>query len=401
MIKNKIFISHSSQDIKYVKLFVEHILQLGLDIPSECIFCSSIEGQGIISGKYIPDTLKSEIKRSGIALLFISKSYRASEICLNEIGAAWISLRKESVIPLLLPDTDFTELGILNLNRLGIRILKREGILKLIQDCKDKLNPNYNLERLNKKIDSFLSEVNFKDSESSRKEPVKENKDLDDCIECFDKIFYPMDRIIRKAIPTQNDGIHQITDVTLQNSILSDLAKTKFLKKLWYKYAEGDNYVERLKLLPSGNWLISSFNWEIKVSDMWVSMNSELQYEFILIHSEKLKPYTITSDIGGQSYYVGKLKDGTIISRNELENGYAIIDGKTINISKKGAEPMHRNEKSFWLFLVSSYHKAGYNADETIDFCKRLDEGEIEVNSENIMQFLRLLHNHPTVIQFR
>jgi len=43
MNKNKIFISHSSKDIDFVKSFVENILRLGLDIPPERIFCSSIE----------------------------------------------------------------------------------------------------------------------------------------------------------------------------------------------------------------------------------------------------------------------------------------------------------------------------------------------------------------------
>ncbi|MDP3003872.1 MAG: toll/interleukin-1 receptor domain-containing protein, partial [Bacteroidales bacterium] len=396
MTKNKVFISHSSKDIGYIKPFVEHILQLGLDIPSERIFCSSIEGQGIVSGQYIPDRLRTEMKRSSIALLFISKDYKSSEICLNEIGAAWVSLKKECVIPLLLPNIDFNELGILDLNRMGLKITERSGILKLIQDCKEKLNPNFNLEKLNIKIENFLDEIKTINPSIAIKKDIDGIGEVDDCTDCFDNNLYALDGIIRKAIPTFSDGIYQIKDTLLQNRILTDLSKAKFLKKFWYKKAEGDYYVERLKKLPSGNWLLTAFNWEVKVSDMWISMNSELQYEFILIHSEKLDPFKIDSDIGGESYYVGILKNGTIISENERENGFAIIGGKTINVNKRGVEPMHRDKESHWVFLVSSYHKAGYNADETIDFCKKLDSGEIEVNTENIMNFLRSLYNHPT-----
>ena len=52
-------------------------------------------------------------------------------------------------------------------------------------------------------------------------------------------------------------------------------------------------------------------------------------------------------------------------------------------------------------FLVSDYHKAGFNAYETIDFCEKLDNGEIEVNEKNIYKFLRTLRNNPVVIRYR
>jgi hypothetical protein len=119
MTEKKIFISHSSKDIDYVKSFVENILRLGLDIPSERIFCSSMEGHGVKSGQYIPDRLKEEINKSSLALLFISKHYKSSEICLNEVGAAWAMLEKETVIPMVLPNIDFSEIGFLDLSRLG------------------------------------------------------------------------------------------------------------------------------------------------------------------------------------------------------------------------------------------------------------------------------------------
>lgn len=182
---------------------------------------------------------------------------------------------------------------------------------------------------------------------------------------------------------------------------MTDLSQAKFLRDFWYKQAEGDYYVEQLRQIPSGNWLISSFNWEVKISEMWVCMDGELQYEFILINSEKQEPYKIDSDIGGLSYNVGVLSDGTVISENERLNGYAIINGNTINVHEYGVEPRVRDDKSHWVFLVSYYHKAGFNPDETIEFCKKLDKGEIEVNAENIYSFLRPLRNHPIIIRYR
>lgn len=401
MTRNKIFISHSSKDIKFVESFVENILRLGLDIPSERIFCSSMEGHGIKSGQYIPDRLRQEIQLTSIALLFISKHYKSSEVCLNEVGAAWATLQKENVIPILLPSVDFKELGFLDIGRLGLKIYERAGILKLIQDCKDQLNPSFNLEKIHNKIEVFIKEIETLTQTKSLEDEPKIPKEVDEWKECFTDNLIALDNIIRQAIPAYNDGIYQITDISLQNKILTNLSNAKFLDNFWYKQAEGDFYVEKLKKLPSGNWLVSSFNWEIKISAMWVSMYVQNQYEFILIRSEKQKPFKIGSDIGGESFNVGILNDGTIVSENERLNGYAIIGGETIDLHEHGIEPRYRDEESHWVFLVSDYHKAGFNADETIDFCEKLDNGEIAVNPENIIRFLRELRNNPTVNKWR
>lgn len=401
MTDDKIFISHSSKDITFIKLFVEKILILGLDIPSERIFCSSMEGHGIKSGQYIPDTLKEEINKSSLALLFISKNYKASEVCLNEVGAAWATLTKETIIPLLMPSIDFSEVGFLDINRLGLKIHEKGGILKLIQDCKEYLNPSFNLEKLHNKIDEYLNEIEALNEPTAPTNVKEVNEDVDEWTDCFINNLYPLNEIIRKAIPAHSDGIHKITDTKTQTQILTDLSQAKFLRNFWYKQAEGDYYVEQLRRIPSGNWLISSFNWEVKISEMWVCMDGELQYEFILIKSDKQEPYKIDSDVGSLSYNVGVLSDGTVISENERLNGYAIINGETINVHELGVEPRVRDDKSHWVFLVSYCHKAGFNPDETIEFCKKLDKGEIEVNSENIYSFLRSLRNHPVIIKYR
>lgn len=395
MTKNKIFISHSSKDLNFVKFFIENILLLGLDIPSERIFCSSMEGQGIKSGQYIPDSLKEEINKSALALLFISKNYKSSEICLNEIGATWAVLDKENIIPILLPDVDFGELGVLNLSRLGLKLYERAGIVKLVQDRKEQLNPNFNLEKLDKKIGDYLSEISKLHMSDS---PAQ----IHESIDCFMNNLYPLNEIIRKSIPAHEDGIHKIDNIKTQNQLLIDLSQAKFLKHFWYRYASGDYYIEKLKRLPTGNWLLSAFNREIKISQVWVCMNSEEnQYEFILIRTEKMSPFNIDSDIGGTSYCVGVLQDGIVVSDNERLNGYAIINGETINLHEHGIERRIRDSEPHWAFLVSKYHKVGYNENETIAFCKKLDKGSVKVSEENIYNFLRPLPNNPVILTYR
>lgn len=105
----KIFISHSSQDKDIVVKFVDHILQLGIGIKAEDIFCTSIEDMGVRNGRDIRRHIQTNIRNVDYAFLLISKSYKASEICINEMGAVWAY---DSHVRLyLLPDVDFNEIG--------------------------------------------------------------------------------------------------------------------------------------------------------------------------------------------------------------------------------------------------------------------------------------------------
>ena len=84
----KIFISHSSKDKTIVKAFT-NLLRLGANISHEDIFCTSIEEMKIHNGDDIRKHIHENVKYSDFAILLISKNYKNSEICLNEMGAVW------------------------------------------------------------------------------------------------------------------------------------------------------------------------------------------------------------------------------------------------------------------------------------------------------------------------
>lgn len=105
----KIFISHSSKDKDIVEKFTDRILQLGIGINAEDIFCTSIEEMGVKNGKDIRKHIQTNIRNAEYAFLLISKNYKASEICINEMGAVWAYDAKVRLY--LLPDVDFDEIG--------------------------------------------------------------------------------------------------------------------------------------------------------------------------------------------------------------------------------------------------------------------------------------------------
>lgn len=105
----RIFISHSSKDAGIFEKFVDHILQLGIGIKAEDIFCTSIEEMGVRNGEDIRKHIQTNIRNADYSFLLISKNYKASEICINEMGAVWAY--DSNVRLYLLPDVDFDKIG--------------------------------------------------------------------------------------------------------------------------------------------------------------------------------------------------------------------------------------------------------------------------------------------------
>ncbi len=128
----KIFISHASEDKKVVSMFVDKILVLGSNVPLEDIVFTSREDTGVANGEDIPDAIKEGLKESAIFFMMVSEAYRDSEVCLNEMGAAWV-LEGLSRKIMLLPNIGFEKIGWLMSLRKGTKLDDRDG-LDMIHD---------------------------------------------------------------------------------------------------------------------------------------------------------------------------------------------------------------------------------------------------------------------------
>lgn len=104
-----IFISHSSKDKDIMEKFTDYILQLGIGLNPKDIFCSSIEEMGIKNGEDIRRHIRENVQSADFSFLMISKNYKESEICLNEMGAVWAA--NNQVRYYILPNVDFKDIG--------------------------------------------------------------------------------------------------------------------------------------------------------------------------------------------------------------------------------------------------------------------------------------------------
>ena len=153
--KKRIFISHASKDNELIGKFVDLIFLLGMGIDSEIIAYTSREDTGVPAGESIPQFIQNNIACADIVLLMISDNYKSSEVCLNEMGAAW-ALNKHT-IQILLPNTSFDKLGWLCSLDKALKIDDADSIDGLCEVFTDKLDIGIKPSVWNRNKGAFLS----------------------------------------------------------------------------------------------------------------------------------------------------------------------------------------------------------------------------------------------------
>lgn len=173
----KIFISHSSENKEIVNKFCDLILGNGLNInTSEELFNTSLDGSKPKNGEDFRSRIKNELIDAKLVLQFISKDYRDSRVCLNEMGAAWVL--SENVIPLIIEKDDY-DVGFIHSTNQQCQLTSEEAILSLIDDLKERcIVENYKISRLAGKVKEFVSWLKSH-SDNAPKSIVKTQKLVD------------------------------------------------------------------------------------------------------------------------------------------------------------------------------------------------------------------------------
>lgn len=122
----KFFISHSSEDKVIVNGFVKEILKIGCGFKDSDIFCT-LDPTVIRTGDDFRIKIVENLRECDFILLFISENYMNSEICQNEMGAAW-ALDNKRVLPFILPNTTFNDMGFLNEVKQGASITDKRKL---------------------------------------------------------------------------------------------------------------------------------------------------------------------------------------------------------------------------------------------------------------------------------
>ncbi len=150
----RIFVSHAAKDESLVEEFVE-LLQVGIGVHPDDVFCSSLPGMNIPTGKAFIDHIKSLITSPEMVLLVVTEEFLKSQFCHNEVGASWaLSL---PIYPLLVPPIGYDDVrGVLAGTQLS-KIDDKEKLNDLRDDLTEKLGLTpFRTSHWERKRDKFL-----------------------------------------------------------------------------------------------------------------------------------------------------------------------------------------------------------------------------------------------------
>jgi hypothetical protein len=84
----KIFISHAVVDAALASA-LSNLLQLGVGVRADHIFCCSIEGLNIETGTNFISYIEDKLSKASLFIPLFSQNFLESRFCLCEMGAAW------------------------------------------------------------------------------------------------------------------------------------------------------------------------------------------------------------------------------------------------------------------------------------------------------------------------
>jgi hypothetical protein len=101
-----VFVSHATKDADIAAEIVD-LIEQGIGVPEAEIFCSSLHGYGIPTGKTFVTFMKEQMLEPKVVILLLTPAYFESKFCLSELGAAWV--KSHFIFPILVPPLGYED----------------------------------------------------------------------------------------------------------------------------------------------------------------------------------------------------------------------------------------------------------------------------------------------------
>lgn len=252
----QIFISHSSKDKVIVQEFIDDILNGSLMINIKDIFCTTTDGTKIKSGEDWRNSIKDHLENAKITFLIVTPNYKESEVCLNEMGAAWVL--SGCTIPLVIEPINYESVGILQ-NVLQVEKLLDETSLDrirdVLQECTIINAAEIKSDRWTAKKKEFLEKINRYLAINPFSTPV--TKDMVEKLnERVEKLQNQNETNTTQIESLSNDNNRLIDQITEYRELLS----SKDIAKIESVLRDSDFYKEFIRLCDEVKESLSQVN---------------------------------------------------------------------------------------------------------------------------------------------
>jgi len=252
----RIFISHSSKDKEIIQAFIDDILIGSLTIKPNDIFCTTTDGTKIRSGVNWRDAIREHLINAKVTFLIITPNYKESEVCLNEMGAAWVL--SGQTIPLIVDPVNYESVGILQ-EVVQLEKLQDEKSLDrirdILQDCLEIQATDIKSDRWTAKKREFLEKL----AKHLRINPfeIPVTKDM------VDSLSVQVDNLQNKNKELEEQIVKLLTD----NSRLTDLylsykgiLRSEDIAEIESKYNHSSNFDQFIQLCDNVKEALSNVN---------------------------------------------------------------------------------------------------------------------------------------------
>lgn len=154
-----VFISHSTENRELTKQVIE-LLQLGMGIGRDRIFCTSLNGD-LCTGEDFITTIKTKMQECEMVLALITPEYLQSKFCMMELGAAWV--QESYLCPFLGSGVTYKDLEDTPLKSFQIRKLEDKKDLYAVYDemATKQFMMKLDSMQFQGKVDEFLQKVSI------------------------------------------------------------------------------------------------------------------------------------------------------------------------------------------------------------------------------------------------
>ncbi|MGG1518746.1 serine/threonine-protein kinase [Paenibacillus oryzisoli] len=158
--------------------------------------------------------------------------------------------------------------------------------------------------------------------------------------------------ILREAFPGTR-GIFNVNQAEKIELVLSLLSANVGDINLWWTQGYSNSAIPEIKKLPNGLWLIEGE--ESDVEEIWINKTHSYNRDFILLKTRPMQPFGLYNNLLEDEYEEAGLHNGVYIKRSEFDDGFAIIDGKSVKLDAS-TELRTRHLVTEYKFIITNSH---------------------------------------------
>lgn len=274
-------------------------------------------------------------------------------------------------------------------------MLEVQEIIKCNLSQKDKFIQKYDRELIEKNLESHSEDIKVK---------VEENKDIDD----YDKSTTFFDYRFCKAFPGVR-GIREFTDAETCIQRLEILLKQPLHKKrledpIWWFRGSRNLPIREFTKVTKNKFLMNTE--EIKVKRVVAYGAAAYYKKFVYIEAEPEVSTGVYGELSAEEIEYYRKCDGEyheeyaifrgrLISREEYDDGAAVIDGKVVDLEKEGGASLRIRHLTPYNFIICAQFNP-INKSKYDSIMKQILEGILEGENtvEDIAAFVEGLSRH-------